>query len=144
MNVPVTLPVPIYHQPNQFDDDSSAMPIISIITWTIGAMVAVGVIVMFAKCLLGRRHPPCPPCPRPTTSGPPREESQYPEPMYPLYPEPIGVAPPGPLPPGPPPPQAYDSDLEQGSISERADTTPQSSKVGNQPRVPPPPYCRRC
>ncbi|KAF5691304.1 hypothetical protein FDENT_3458 [Fusarium denticulatum] len=143
----MNVPVPIYHQPNQFDDDSSAMPIIDIIIWTIVAMVAVGVVVMFAKCLLSRRHPPCPPCPpcpRPTTSGPPMEEPLYPEPRYPLYPEPIGVAPPGPLPPGPPPPQAYDPDLEQGSISERADRTTESSKVGNQPRVPPPPYYRRC
>ncbi|KAF5578618.1 hypothetical protein FPCIR_11511 [Fusarium pseudocircinatum] len=140
----MNVPVPMHHQPNQFDDDSSAMPIISIITWTIGAMVAVGVIIMFAKCLLSRQHPPCPPCPRPTTSRPPREEPLYPEPMYPLYPGTIGVAPPRPLPPGPPPPQANDPDLEQGSISERADRTTESSKVGNQPRVPPPPYCRWC
>ncbi|KAF5721976.1 hypothetical protein FMUND_3336 [Fusarium mundagurra] len=134
MNVPVS----IYHQPNQSDDEdeSLAISIICIITWAICAMVAVGVIVMFAKYLLGRRRPPCPPCPRPTTSGPLREGSQYPWP--------IGVAPLGPLPPGPPPPQAYDPDLEQGSISERADRTTKNSKVGNQPRVPPPPYCRRC
>lgn len=139
----MNVPVPINHQPNQFDD-SSAMCTIEIIAWTVGALAAVGIILMFAKFLLGRRHPPCPPCPRPTPSRPPREESLYTEPMYPLYPGTIGVAPRGPLPRGPPPPQAYDSDLEQGSISERADGTPQSSKFGNQPRVPPPPYCRWC
>ncbi|KAF4428287.1 hypothetical protein FACUT_9415 [Fusarium acutatum] len=120
--------VPIHHQPNQSNDDPPGMSIICIISWAIGVMVAIGFVVMFAKCLMGRR---CPPCPPPTTSGPPSEE--------PLYPEPIGIGP-----PGPPPPQAYERDLEQGSISERADRPTKSSKVGNQTRVPPPPYFRRC
>ncbi|KAF5572008.1 hypothetical protein FPANT_13427 [Fusarium pseudoanthophilum] len=132
----MNIPVPIYNQPNQFDDDSSAMSTFDIICWTITAMFVVSTVIVLAMCFLARRHPPRP---RPTPSGPPREEPLYPEPMYPLYPGTIGVAPTGPL-----PPRAYDSDLEQGSISERADTTPQSSKFGNQPRVPPPPYCRRC
>ncbi|KAF5718024.1 hypothetical protein FGLOB1_1819 [Fusarium globosum] len=133
--------VPIYYQPNLPNDDPSGMPIICIISWTIGVMVSVGFIVMFAKCLMGRR---CPPCPPPTKPGPQRQGPLYPGPRYPLYPEPIGMAPPGPLHPGPSTPQEYESDLEQGSIDERADRTANSSKVGNQPRVPPPPYCRRC
>ncbi|CCT71146.1 uncharacterized protein FFB20_08089 [Fusarium fujikuroi] len=128
--------VPIHYQPHQSNDDPSGMSIICIISWTIGVMVTVGFIVMFAKCLMVRR---CPPCPPPTTSGPSRQGPLYREPRYPLYPERIGIAP-----PGPPPPREYESDLEQGSIDERAVGTTNSSKVGNQPRVPPPPYCRRC
>ncbi|CZR40986.1 uncharacterized protein FPRO_10575 [Fusarium proliferatum ET1] len=136
--------VPIHYQPHQSNDDPSGMSIICIISWTIGVMVTVGFIVMFAKCLMGRR---CPPCPPPTTPGPRSQGPLYPGPRYPLYPEPIGIAP-----SGPPPPQAYEGDLEQGSIDERADRTANERAVGttkdseviNQPRVPPPPYCRRC
>ncbi|KAF5684221.1 hypothetical protein FCIRC_4051 [Fusarium circinatum] len=141
--------VPTQHQVHQSNDGPPGMSTINIISWTIGIMVALGFVIIFAKCLMGPRRPP-PKTPRPPSQEPPSEGPLYPEPLYPLYPlypvypEPIGIAPPGPSPPGPSPPQAYDSDLEQGPINERADRNTKNSKVGNQTRVPPPPYCRRC
>ncbi|KAF5646807.1 hypothetical protein F52700_1715 [Fusarium sp. NRRL 52700] len=133
--------VPIQSEVHQSNGDPQEMSILCIISWTIGVLVAVGFVVMFAKCIMGRRHPP-PPVSGPPNQGPPSEEPPFPEPRYPLYPlcpQPLGVAP-----LFPPPPQDYEGDPELGTINERADRITKSSKAGSQTRVPPPPYYRRC
>ncbi|EMT70032.1 hypothetical protein FOC4_g10008473 [Fusarium odoratissimum] len=110
--------LPLQHKVHSSQTDppgsNFAMASLSIVSWVIGIIVTLGFVILFFKCLMNRRAPRQT-APRPSISGPPI----------------------------PAPPQGIEGDVELGTTNDRHDKTTKSSTVGDQPRVPPPPYCRR-
>ncbi|KAF4946405.1 hypothetical protein FGADI_11230 [Fusarium gaditjirri] len=107
--------------PTQHGADTSQMgprvgtPYLSIASWVIGTILLLVFVIMSVKCLMGHRAPR-PTAPGPLTQGPPI----------------------------PAPPQVIEGDAELGIVNDHHDkTATKSSTARAQPRVPPPPYCRR-